>query len=165
MCQWASERRNAWPSLILQYLISTVAILWCLLQSVWKTSPTWLTVIEAFAKKSRSPLDCPQGGSGSLRHLSHLSLSPPGMYLPPPLTPTQPGLPVICCLVAQLCQTLCNTMDCSPPGSSVCGFPGKNPGVGCHFLLYGSSDPGFELTSLALAGGFLTTEPPGKPCH
>ena len=71
--------------------------------------------------------------------------------------------PVICCLVAQLCQTLCNTMDCSPPGSSVCGFPGKNPGVGCHFLLYGSSDPGFELTSLALAGGFLTAEPPGKP--
>ena len=24
-------------------------------------------------------------------------------------------------------------------------------------------DPGIELTSLALAGGFLTTEPPGKP--
>ena len=28
-------------------------------------------------------------------------------------------------------------MDCSPPGSSVHGidFPGKNTGVGCHFLL------------------------------
>ena len=29
-------------------------------------------------------------------------------------------------------------MDCSPPGSSVGGiFPGKNTGVGCHFLLQG----------------------------
>ena len=31
---------------------------------------------------------------------------------------------------------LCNSMDCSPPGSSVHGiFPGKNTRVGCHFLL------------------------------
>ena len=30
--------------------------------------------------------------------------------------------------------TLCDPMDCSPPGSSVHGdFPGKNTGVGCHF--------------------------------
>ena len=29
-------------------------------------------------------------------------------------------------------------MDCSPPGSSVHGdSPGKNTGVGCHFLLQG----------------------------
>ena len=26
-------------------------------------------------------------------------------------------------------------MDCSPPSSSVYGIPGKNTGVGCHFLL------------------------------
>ena len=25
-----------------------------------------------------------------------------------------------CCLVAQLCSTLCNPTDCSPPGSSGC---------------------------------------------
>ena len=38
--------------------------------------------------------------------------------------------------VAQLCPTLCDPMDCSPPGSSICGiFPGKNTEVGCHFLL------------------------------
>ena len=37
------------------------------------------------------------------------------------------------CLVAQSCLTLCNSMDCSPPGSSVHGdSPGKNTGVGCH---------------------------------
>ena len=34
-------------------------------------------------------------------------------------------------LVAQLCLTLCNTMDCSPPGFSAHGdSPGKNTGVG-----------------------------------
>ena len=38
----------------------------------------------------------------------------------------------------QLCLTLYDPMDCSPPGSSVHGyFPGKNTGAGCHFLLQG----------------------------
>ena len=34
--------------------------------------------------------------------------------------------------------TLCNPMDCSPPGF-LCPWdsPGKNTGVGCHFLLQG----------------------------
>ena len=40
------------------------------------------------------------------------------------------------CLVTQLCPTLCNPADCSPPGSSVHGdSPGKNTVVGCHALL------------------------------
>ena len=34
----------------------------------------------------------------------------------------------------QLCLTLCDPIDGSPPGSPV---PGKNTGVGCHFLLQG----------------------------
>ena len=46
-----------------------------------------------------------------------------------------------CCWVTKLCLTLSNPMDCSPPGvqPSVHGadFPGKNPGVGCRFLLQG----------------------------
>ena len=38
--------------------------------------------------------------------------------------------------VAQLYLTLCDPMDCSLPGSSIHGiFPGKNTGVGRHFLL------------------------------
>ena len=42
----------------------------------------------------------------------------------------------VLCLVVQSCPTLCNHMDCSPPGSSVHGdSPGKNTGVGCHALL------------------------------
>ena len=40
--------------------------------------------------------------------------------------------------VAQSYPTLCDPMNCSLPGSSVHGiFPGKTPGVGCHFLLQG----------------------------
>ena len=37
-----------------------------------------------------------------------------------------------------LCPTLCNPMDCSPPGSSVHGdSPGQNTGMVCHVLLQG----------------------------
>ena len=46
----------------------------------------------------------------------------------------------VLCLVAESCQTLCDSMDCSPPGSSVHGdSPGKNTGVGCHASSRGSS--------------------------
>ena len=45
---------------------------------------------------------------------------------------------VVVVLVAKLCLTLCDPMDCSPPGPSVHGdSPGKNTGVSCHALLYG----------------------------
>ena len=44
----------------------------------------------------------------------------------------------ILCSVPQWCLTLCDPMDCSPPGSSVhADSPGKNAGVGCHALLQG----------------------------
>ena len=74
---------------------------------------------------------------------------------------------VCACAYAQSCPTLCDPMDWRPPGSSVHGisqtrikceqpypFPGYLP------------DPGTKLTSpesTALADGFFTTEPPGKP--
>ena len=38
-------------------------------------------------------------------------------------------------LVTQVCPTLCDLMDCSPPGSSAHGIPGKNIGVGCYLLI------------------------------
>ena len=42
------------------------------------------------------------------------------------------------CLAAKSCPTLCDPMDCSPPGFPVHGIsPGKNIGVGCHFLPQG----------------------------
>ena len=42
----------------------------------------------------------------------------------------------VCVLVAQLCLTLCNPTDCSPPGSSVHGIL-ENTRVGCQALLPG----------------------------
>ena len=57
-------------------------------------------------------------------------------------------------LVAQSCPTLCEPMDCSPPGSSIHGdSSGKNTGVGCHALHQGtfpSIIPGIEPRSPAL---------------
>ena len=46
-----------------------------------------------------------------------------------------PNPRIYICLVTQLCPTLCDPRNCSPPGSSVHGdSPGKNTGVGCHAL-------------------------------
>ena len=39
--------------------------------------------------------------------------------------------------VAQSCPTLCDPMDCSPPGSVHGDSPGKNAEIGCHILLQG----------------------------
>ena len=55
--------------------------------------------------------------------------------------PGKPKSTMLCvlCLVAQSCPTLCNLMDCSPPGSSVHGdSPGKNNGVGCYAFFQGN---------------------------
>ena len=67
-------------------------------------------------------------------------------------------------LVTQLCLTLCNPMDCSPPGSSAHGIPPhKNTGVGCHSLLQGNlPNPGIEPRSPALQADCLPSEPPGE---
>ena len=42
------------------------------------------------------------------------------------------------CSVAQLYLTLCDPMDCGPPGSSVKIFQARNIRVDCHFLLQGN---------------------------
>ena len=43
-----------------------------------------------------------------------------------------------CAKLLQSCQTLCDLIDYSLPGSSVHGdSPGKSPGVGCYTLLQG----------------------------
>ena len=58
-------------------------------------------------------------------------------------------------------------MDGSPPGSSVQRiFPDKNTGMDCCFLLQGifsTQGSNLSLGSPALAGGYFTTELPGKP--
>ena len=66
--------------------------------------------------------------------------------------------------VTQSCPTVCDTMDCSLPGSSVRGIlqagilewvTSPPPG--------GLPDPGIEPTSPALQADSLPSEPPGKP--
>ena len=68
-----------------------------------------------------------------------------------------------CYLVAQVCPTLCDAMDCSPPGSSVHGVLQARvlDWVASSFSRR-SSQPGLKPLSLALAGRFLSTETPGN---
>ena len=72
---------------------------------------------------------------------------------------------LLLCLVTQSCLTLCDHMDCSPPGSFVHGdSPGENIKVGCHALLQGNlPSPGIKPRSPALQADSLPSEPPGKP--
>ena len=64
--------------------------------------------------------------------------------------------------IAQSCPTLCDPMDCSPPGSSI-HFPGENTGVGCHFLLQGISLTQAQNSGLLHCRDSLLADPPGNP--
>ena len=66
--------------------------------------------------------------------------------------------------VAQSCPTLCDPVDCSPPGSSVHGilqqeFWSRLPFPSPRDL----PDPGIEPRCPAFQADGLTSEPPGKP--
>ena len=59
---------------------------------------------------------------------------------------------------------LCDPTDCSPQAPLSVGFPSKEYWSGLPFPTQGDlPNPGIKPTSLALAGSFFTTEPPGKP--
>ena len=63
----------------------------------------------------------------------------------------------VLCLVAQSCPTLCDPMDCDPPGSSVQGESlGKNTGVSRGSLLQGIFQPRDQTHVSCIAGGFFT---------
>ena len=88
----------------------------------------------------------------------------------PGVEPASPALegrflttgPPVLCLVAQLCQTLCDPMDCSPPGSSVQGI--LQAGILEWVAMpssRGSSQPRDQTQVSHIAHSFLS-EPPGK---
>ena len=67
-------------------------------------------------------------------------------------------------LLAQSCLTLCDPMDCSPPGSSVHGI--SQARILEWFVIpfsRGSSPPRDQTCVSCIADGFFTTAPPGKP--
>ena len=66
-------------------------------------------------------------------------------------------------LVAQLCQTLCNPMDCSPPGSSAHGIIPVRILKWLPFPSPGFSQPKDWIQASHTAGRFFTTEPPVRP--
>ena len=79
-----------------------------------------------------------------------------------------------CCVRAkslQRCLTLCDLMDCSPPGSSVHGILQARvlDGVGSHAVLQGSFlTQGLNPCLLCLLhwqAGSSPLEPPGKPIN
>ena len=78
----------------------------------------------------------------------------------------QQGCVCVCvCVVTQLCLTLYDPMDCSPPGSLSTAFS-RQYWSGLPFPPPGDlPDLGIKPASLllpALAGGYFTTVPPGK---
>ena len=71
---------------------------------------------------------------------------------------------IVAVVVEQLsCVKLFATLwTVAPPGSSVMGLPRQEYWSGLPFPSPGDY-PGIEPASPTLAGGFFTTEPPGKP--
>ena len=70
----------------------------------------------------------------------------------------------VCVLVAQSCLTLCDPMDCSPPGSSLHGILQARIWSGLPFPSLGDlPDPGIEPGAPALQADALPTELLGKP--
>ena len=106
-----------------------------------------------------------------------------GCYWGPPLAPTgfslglyisEPliahliflilGISLTCvcvCLVIQSCSTLCDPLDCSPPGSSVCRDSLYWSGLPCSSA-GNLPNPGIEPRSPTLQADCLLSEPPGK---
>ena len=71
---------------------------------------------------------------------------------------------ICCCLVAKLFPTLLQPQGLAHQAPLSMGFPRQEYWSGLPFPSPGDIlNPGIKPASPALAGGFFTTEPPGKP--
>ena len=122
-------------------------------------------------------------GCSKKEYWSELPFPPPGCLSNPGIEPASPELagrfftteppekPLIlaycCCPVLQSYPTLCNSMDYNPWLLCPWDFPGKNTGVGYHFLLQDVFlTQGLNPCVLCLLHwqvGSLLLTPPGKP--
>ena len=99
---------------------------------------------------------------GSVPHQSGV---PPGQICLRSLLslPPQPRACERVCSATLLCPTLCNPMDCSPPGSSVHGIIQERLEWVAMPSSRASSQPRDRTQVSCLAGRFFTTTPPRKP--
>ena len=67
----------------------------------------------------------------------------------------------------QSCSTLCDPIDGSPPGSRPWDSPGKNTGMGCHFLLQCMKvkSESEVRQSCPTLGDPMDCSPPGSSVH
>ena len=94
-------------------------------------------------------------GRGSQNH--------PKLLEPPEQFPQHCVCVCVCVLVTHSCPTLCDAMDCNPPGSSVHGILQQESWSGLPFSSPGNlPDPGVESPSPTLHTDSLLSEPPGK---
>ena len=69
----------------------------------------------------------------------------------------------VCVFATQSCPTLCDPVDCSPPGFSVHGISRLEYWGGLPFPSPGDlPDPGIDPRSPPLQADFLPSEPPGS---
>ena len=93
---------------------------------------------------------------GPLHKAQHVPVHPPNRRLWDTHSKTDLGCAVPH-LVTRSCLTLCDPMDCSPPGSSVHGDSlGENTGVGAMASSRGSSQPRDQTQVSHISGGFFT---------
>ena len=73
---------------------------------------------------------------GSSQSRDQIRISCSGRWIPYHWA-TREAPPLPCWLVVSCVQSFCDPLHCSSPGRLLCpwDFPGKNTGVGCHFLL------------------------------
>ena len=70
----------------------------------------------------------------------------------------------VCVLVAQSCLTLCNSMDCSPPGSSIHGILQARILEWVAILFFSRSSRPRDWTCVSCSAWYsLPSEPGGKP--
>ena len=69
----------------------------------------------------------------------------------------------VCVLFAQLCLTLCDSIDCSLPGSFVRVLQARILEWVAITFSRGSSQPRDRTWVSCIVGRFFTSEPPGKP--
>ena len=124
---------------------------------------------ESALSQPRPPMSSPRGRPSPSTHTSNNSLFCASSSLhPTPLSylahcPLILLTPPLAYVRDQPCLTLCNSVDCSPPGFSVHGiFQARILEWVAICYSRGSFQSRIKPTSLALAGRFFTTVPPGK---